>query len=137
MSNTAASQPLVVEVVVNQYPFHLLPQIKDEGVHGPRARNLTEEEKTLLQSSFAWMQTSDTKIPRPTTASYSELCFMLLNLGQMRAFTKMAIDMRWDYHITPHKARYEATGQKHGFHEILNHDFSLLEEVLFNCADLS
>jgi hypothetical protein len=104
---------------------------------GSRARNLTDEEKALLQSSFAWMQTSDTKIPRPTTASYSELCFLVLSLGQMRAFTKIAIDMRWDYRIIPHKARYEATGQKHSFHEILNYDFSSLEEVLFNCAELA
>ena len=36
--------------------------------------------------------------------------------------------------IDPHRARYEAAGQAHGFYEILNHDFSDLEAVLFDCA---
>ena len=126
--------------VVNQYPFHMLPEIglpsKDElqaGVHSStHARRLTEEEKALIQSSFAWMQTSDhKKLPRPTTASYSELCFLLRNLEQMRIVTKMTCL------ISPHKEKYEATGQKHGFYEILYYDFSLIDEVIFNCTEFT
>ena len=122
MNDLEPQPPFIEVVVVNQYPFHLLPKI-------PNVRELTDEEKELLQSSFAWMQTSDRKIPRPTTASYSELCFLLLNLEQMRVVTKIAC------FIYPHKEKYEAIGQKHGFYEILYYDFFLLEEFLFNCAE--
>lgn len=128
--------------VASQYPFIQLPEIgllsEDEfpvEVNCLHARKLTEEEKTLLQSLFAWMQAGDDKVPRSTRASYSELWFMVRNVGHMRAVSKMAIDARLDYVIAPHKERYEATGQRHSFYEVLNYDFSPIEEVLFNCAE--
>jgi hypothetical protein len=126
-----------VELVT--YPFHLFPEIgfpKGDG-SGKDARKLTEEEKTLLQSSLAWMQACDAKIPRMTTASYSELYFVVAKLGHMQCNVKAVSSSHLSDWVALYKARYvEATGQKqHGFYEILNYDFSLLEEVLFNCAE--
>ena len=38
------------------------------------------------------------------------------------------------HYVEAHKARYEATGPKHNFLEILNYDFSYLEKVLRMCV---
>ena len=112
--------------VVVEYPFHMLPK---------KARGLTNEETELLQSSFAWMQTYGGRIPHMTAKSYSELWLLVQNLGHMQAnvrFTKITHLSQW---TTPHEARYAATEPKHSFCEILYYDFSLLEEVLFDCAE--
>ena len=119
----------------HKYPFHKLPPLQTAATGG--ARELTEDEKALLQSSFVWMQASESRIPHPTSASYSELGFILLSLGHMQAGVKAISASHMRHWVNPHKARYEATGQAHGFYEILHHDFSLLEEVLSDCAEFS
>ena len=62
---------------------------------------------------------------------------MVANLGHMQCEVKAVSSSHLSYWVSPHKARcVEATGQKqHCFYKILNYDFSLIEEVLFNCAE--
>ena len=126
-----------IKIVVNQYPFHLLPKIEllsknvEEG-----ARELTEKEKELLQSSFAWMQTYDgEKIPRLSAKTYSELWLLVRNLRHVQNDVRFTKSTHLRHLTKPHEDRYEATGQEHSFYEILNYDFSYLEEALFKCVE--
>jgi len=62
--------------MIHEYPFHMLPEIGlvDSVPEGEdHARQLSENEKDLIQCAYAWMQTHDGEIPPLAAASFSEL----------------------------------------------------------------
>jgi hypothetical protein len=123
--------------MIHEYPFHMLPEIglvDSVPVGEDHARQLSENEKDLIQCAYAWMQTHDGEIPPLTAASFSELWFLVKSMGTLQCNVKALSLTHMRHYVEAHKAKYEATGPKHNFLEILNHDFSYLEKVLRMCV---
>ena len=136
---------------IHEYPFDKLPKIglvpkdlvpvDEDTMH---ARELTDKEKNLLQSSYVWMQVYDGEIPPLTAASYSELWFLVKCMQTMQCNVKVLSLTHMRHYVEAHKERYNATGQKdkyekttgqnHEFHMLLFYDFSDFERLLRLCV---
>lgn len=68
---------------------------------------LTQEELVLLQCGYIWLQTYSTTeaMPQCTSASYSELWFILSYMQQIMSVMK-SLPMSFDHFKQAHEARY-------------------------------
>ena len=128
------------------YPFHTLP---DYGMTGEtsifqdnalktitEARKLTDNEKSLLQSAYACLMTYDpSKFPPSSTATYSELCFILDRFDHIQwERGRGSLFLNKDEQYYEHKEIYDSTGQAHSFAEIIRYPFMDLRDIIYQCA---
>ena len=104
-----------MQSIISLYPLAKLP-------HG----GLTDNEKTLVQCAYLWVNTFSTEeTPPSATASYSELWHMLQHLRQVQMVIRND-GMHMKTFVENHRSRYAAAAGPlpHSFDDILYQDFT-------------
>ncbi len=124
------------------YPTEKLPSL-GFGQHIPHnmsrvgARPLSQDEKTLLQCAYVWVQTYNTDAPPSHTPSYAKLWYLLQYLQQLQNFVH-CISPQFTPPVAEHNRRYDAAAgmlqREYSFSDILYHDFTPLKALLRDCA---
>ena len=124
-------------LIIVRYPLHLLPELPLPSTRCNNTRALSEDEKTLLQCAYIWVH-SYSEAPPSTTASYSELWFMLQYLQQLQCLISSLVDY-FSPRVDAHRANYLAAAgdmmmPHYDYNFIRHYDFSHLKAVIANCA---
>ena len=131
MSTSKHTHKRMSSHIISLYPLAKLPTFGQE--------RLTEEDKTMLQCAYIWLQTYDSRgeSPPSATASYSELWFMLQYMMQLQILYKDIYHMM-PFFVEEHRKRYvTAAGTlPHSFEDVLRHNFWSIRDAVCYLANL-
>ena len=115
--------------LLSLYPLAKLPTFGQE--------RLTEEDKTMLQCAYIWLQTYDSSGPSSATASYAELWFMLQYMMQLQILYRDVCRMMPGF-VEEHRKRYVAAAGTlpHSFESVLHHNFWSIRAAVCYMANL-
>ena len=137
--------------MVNLYPFETLPDLGFPDLlpgsdlhYDINARNLSQEELTLLQSAYIWMQTHNSgaiTLPQSMQASYSELYYMLQCFEHTQNLVR-SVRQWYSAQEDAHRLLYNqqqvvvvlALPVSTDYDVLLHYDFAMLKAVIRNCA---
>ncbi len=117
--------------LISLYPLAKLPTFEQQ--------SLTDDDRTLLQCAYIWLQTYDRGglAPPSAAASYSELWFMLQYMMQLQILYRDLCRIMPAY-VEEHRERYAAAAgvMPLSFDSVLLHDFWSIRVAVAGLAKL-